>query len=329
MAGWIWRTAWLRPVLAMGFLGSLQAQASAQDYPSRPITMIVPFAAGGSSDVNARLIADQMSRSLGQRIIIENIGGGGGVIASTRAAQAAPDGYTLIQGNSGTHTAVYLLYPDVKFTPADFAPIGMFTKSSAVVAMRKGFPASDLREFIAYAKQNPGKVNIGHSGVGSQNYLFCKAFIDAAKIDVTLVGYRGGGPALNDLIGGQIDALCDSSSSITPALQGGLVRGLALASKTRLSHLPDLPTATEAGLPQFEIQGWYALFAPKGTPPSIVAKLNQAMREGVANPDYRKRLDDLGSVPAEDEEMTPGFLARFVPQEIEKFKLLLNDERPK
>ena len=316
-------------VLAMVFFALFETSASAQDYPSRPITLIVPFAAGGSSDVNARLIADQMSRSLGQRIIIENIGGGGGVIALTRVAQAAPDGYTLIQGNSGTHTAVYLLYPDVKFTPADFAPIGMFTKSSAVIAMRKNFPANDLKEFIDYAKKNPGRVNVGHSGVGSQNYLFCKAFIDAAKIDVTLVGYRGGGPALNDLIGGQIDALCDSSSSITPTLQSGLVRGLALGSKARLPHLPDLPTAAEAGLPQFEIQGWYALFAPKGTPPAILEKLNAAMRGGVGNADYQKRLEDLGSLPAESNEMTPAYMARFVPQEIEKFRSLLKDEKPK
>jgi len=305
----------------------LASAAQAQDYPSRPITLIVPFAAGGSSDVNARLIADQMSRTLGQRIIIENIGGGGGVIALTRVAQAAPDGYTLIQGNSGTHTAVYLLYPDVKFTPADFAPIGMFTKSSAIVAMRKNFPARDLKDFIAYAKSNPGKVNVGHSGVGSQNYLFCKAFIDAAAIDVTLVGYRGGGPALNDLIGGQIDALCDSSSSITPAIQGGLVRGLALGSKQRLPHLLDVPTAAEAGLPQFEIQGWYALFAPKGTPPAILDKLNAAMRSGVANAEYQKRLEDLGSVPADGEEMTPAYMARFIPQEIEKFRKLLGDNK--
>lgn len=299
--------------------------AAAQAYPTKPITLIVPFAAGGSSDVNARLIAERMSQSLGQRIIIENIGGAGGTIALARIAQSTPDGYTIVQGNSGTNTAVYLFYPDVKFTPADFAPIGIFTKSSAMVAVRKDFPASDLKGFIAYAKANPGKVNVGHSGVGSQNYLFCKAFIQAAGIDVALVGYRGGGPALNDLIGGQIDALCDSSASVTPSIQSGLVRGIVLASKSRLAHLPDVPTAREAGLPQFEIQGWYALFAPKGTPEPIVAKLNQAMRGAVASKDYQARLDDLGSSPADEEEMAPDYMARFVPQEIDKFRKLLSD----
>ncbi|HEY8334088.1 MAG TPA: tripartite tricarboxylate transporter substrate-binding protein [Tardiphaga sp.] len=301
------------------------AAAAADDYPSRPITLIVPFAAGGSSDVNARLIGEQMSQHLGQRIVIENIGGAGGAVALARVAQAPPDGYTIVQGNSGTNTAVYLFTPDVKFTPEDFAPIGMFNKSSAVVAVRRTFPARTLAEFIAHARQNPGTLNIGHSGVGSQNYLFCKAFIQAAAIDVTLVGYRGGGPALNDLIGGQIDGLCDSSASVTPAIQGGLVRGIALASKTRLAHLPDVPTAAEAGLPQFEIQGWYALFAPKGTPPAVIARLNAAMRAGVASPDYQKRLDDLGSYPADDSEMKPDYLAQLVPREIDKFRKMLGD----
>lgn len=301
------------------------AAAAADDYPSRPITLIVPFAAGGSSDVNARLIGEQMSQHLGQRIVIENIGGAGGAVALARVAQAPPDGYTIVQGNSGTNTAVYLFTPDVKFTPEDFAAIGMFNKSSAVVAVRRNFPARTLAEFIAHARRHPGTLNIGHSGVGSQNYLFCKAFIQAAAIDVTLVGYRGGGPALNDLIGGQIDGLCDSSASVTPAIQGGLVRGIALASKTRLAHLPDVPTAAEAGLPQFEIQGWYALFAPKGTPPAVIARLNAAMRAGVASPDYQKRLDDLGSYPAEDSEMKPDYLAQLVPREIDKFRKMLGD----
>ncbi len=308
--------------LALGF-----APAQAQDYPTRPITLIVPFAAGGSSDVNARLIAERMSQQLGQPIVIENIGGAGGAVALARVAQAAPDGYTIVQGNSGTNTAVYLFTPDVKFAPSDFAPIGMFNKSSAVVAIRKNFPAQTLAEFIAHAKQNPGLLNIGHSGIGSQNYLFCKAFIQAAGIDVTLVGYRGGGPALNDLIGGQIDGLCDSSASVTPSIQSGLVRGIALASKTRLPHLPDLPTAAEAGLPQFEISGWYALFAPKGTPGDIIARLNNAMRAAVASKDYQKRLDDLGSSPAEEAEMAPAYLARFVPQEIEKFRKMLGEAK--
>jgi tripartite-type tricarboxylate transporter receptor subunit TctC len=232
-----------------------------------------------------------------------------------------------VQGNSGTNTAVYLFTPDVKFAPSDFASIGMFNKSSAMVAIRRNFPAENLAQFIAHAKQNPGRLNIGHSGVGSQNYLFCKAFVQAAGIDVTLVGYRGGGPALNDLIGGQIDGICDSSASVTPAIQSGLIRAIALASRTRLPHLPDVPTASEAGLPQFEISGWYALFAPKGTPARIIEKLNAAMRSAVASPDYQKRLDDLGSMPAADAEMAPAYLAALVPQEIERFRKMLAESK--
>jgi tripartite-type tricarboxylate transporter receptor subunit TctC len=320
--------AWFRlGLLCLSSALLLPLPVSAQDYPTRPITLIVPFAAGGSSDVNARLIAEQMSRHLGQPIVIENIGGAGGAVALARVAQAPADGYTIVQGNSGTNTAVYLFTPDVKFSPSDFAGIGMFNKSSAVVAIRRDFPAENLAQFIAHAKQNPGKLNIGHSGVGSQNYLFCKAFVQAAGIDVTLVGYRGGGPALNDLIGRQIDGICDSSASVTPAIQGGLIRAIALASKTRLPHLPDVPTAREAGLPQFEISGWYALFAPKNTPAPIVEKLNAAMRAAVANPDYQKRLDDLGSAPADDAEMAPAYLAGFVPQEIERFRKMLGDSK--
>jgi tripartite-type tricarboxylate transporter receptor subunit TctC len=297
-------------------------------YPSRPVTMIVPFAAGGSSDVIARLIADQMGTALGQRILIENVVGAGGSIAVARAAKVAPDGYTIAIGNSGTHTAVYTLYPDVKFTPDDFAPIGMVAKTSPIIALKKDHPAQNLREFLDFAKKNPGKATLGHAGVGSSNYLICKTFVKAAKIDVTLVGYRGGGPALNDLMGGQIDGVCDSAASVSGAILAGRAKGIAVSLPGRLPSLPDVPTSAEAGLPEFQLQGWNALFTPKGTPQPVVDKLNAAIRKGVANADYRKRLDDLGSVPPTDEEMKPEFLKQFVPQEIAKFRELLADEKP-
>jgi tripartite-type tricarboxylate transporter receptor subunit TctC len=299
--------------------------ASAQEFPARSITMIVPFAAGGSSDVHARLLTEQMSQHLGQRFVIENIPGAGGLTALTRLTQAPADGYTIAIGNSGTNTAVYLFNPEVKFTHEDFAPIGLFARSTAVVLLKKGHQANTLAEFIAHAKANPGKTTIGHSGLGSQNYLFCKTLIQAAGIDVTMVGYRGGGPALNDLIAGQIDGICDSSSSATPAIVNGLVKGVALAANARLPTLPDVPTATEAGLPQFQIQGWYALFAPKTTPAPIVAKLNDALRKGVANADFQKKLDALGSYVIPDSEIAPDHLRAFVPREIERFRALIAD----
>jgi tripartite-type tricarboxylate transporter receptor subunit TctC len=314
--------------LSAGMLAGLcifHAGALAQEFPARSITMIVPFAAGGSSDVNARLVSEYMSQDLSQRFVLENIPGAGGLSGLTRLTQAPADGYTIAIGNSGTNTAVYLFNPEVKFTPDDFAPIGLFTRSSAVVAIKKDFPATTLAEFIAYAKANPSKVTIGHSGIGSQNYLFCKTFIQTAGINVTMVGYRGGGPALNDLIGGQIDGLCDSASSATQAITGGLVKGVVLASPGRLATLPNVPTSTEAGLPDFQIQGWYALFAPKDTPAPIIARLNAAVRKAVANADYQKKLDALGSYVTPANEITPEYLKAYVPREIEKFKGVLAD----
>ena len=188
--------------------------AHAQDYPKRPITMIVPFAAGGTSDVIARAVAEQMGEALGQPIVIENVAGAGGSTALARAARAEPDGYTIAIGNAGTSAATYTIYPKLPFTPESFAPIAMVAKTFGIVALRKDFPAKNLQEFIAYAKKNPGKVNLGHAGVGSSNFLICKSFVQAAGIDVTLVGYRGAAPALTDAIGGQIDGVCDAAASV-------------------------------------------------------------------------------------------------------------------
>jgi tripartite-type tricarboxylate transporter receptor subunit TctC len=307
---------------------ALVDEALADDsYPSRSVTMIVPFAAGGSSDVIARLIADQMSNDLGQRIVIENVTGAGGSIAMARAAKATPDGYTISIGNSGTNTAVHTLYPDAKFTPDDFMPIGLVAKTSPIIAVKKDFSAQNLLEFIAYAKKNPGKVTLGHAGIGSSNYLICKTFVRAAKIDVTLVGYRGGGPALNDLMGGQIDGVCDSAASVSSAIHAGRARGLAVSLNARLPSLADIPTSAEAGLPEFQLQGWNSLFTPKGTPQAVIDRLNASIRKGVTNEKYLKLLGDLGSIPPTDEEMKPEYVRQFVSQEIAKFRDLLGADR--
>jgi tripartite-type tricarboxylate transporter receptor subunit TctC len=314
--------------VALAALVALVLQAPAQEsYPSRPVTMVVPFAAGGASDVIARLIAEQMGQALGQRLVIENVVGAGGATGMTRAARAAADGYTIVIGNSGTATAVYSLYPDLKFKPDDFAPIGIVAKTSPVIALKKDLPAKTLKEFIEYAKQNPGKATLGHAGVGSSNYLICKAFVQAADIEVTLVSYRGGGPALNDLLGGQIDGVCDNAASIAPSIQGGLANGVAVAMPSRLASLPNVPTTIEAGLPEFQLQGWNGLFAPKGTAQPVIEKLNKALRTGVAAEAYRKRLGELGSLPPSDEEMSAAYLGQFVPAEVEKFRKLLAEKK--
>ena len=303
--------------------------AHAQDYPKRAITMIVPFAAGGTSDVIARVVAEQMAGTLGQPIILENVVGAGGSTALARAARATPDGYTIAIGNAGTSAATYTIYPKLTFTPDSFAPIGMVAKTFGIVALRKDFPATTLKEFIAYAKANPGKVNLGHAGVGSSNYLICKSFVQAAGIDVTLVGYRGAAPALTDAIGGQIDGVCDSAASVAQAVDDKLVKAIVVGSTVRLGSLPDLPTSAEAGLPDFEAQGWNGLFAPKGTPPEIIAKLNAAAKTAVESDAVKKRFKDLSTVAPDANEHVPEVLQALVTRDVAKYaKMLAGDKAP-
>jgi tripartite-type tricarboxylate transporter receptor subunit TctC len=316
-----------RVILAGFAAASLAVPAVAQDnYPSKPIMMIVPFSAGGSSDVIARLVGDEMGRVLGQRIVMENMGGAGGATALSRAAKAQPDGYTIVIGNSGTNAASYTIYPDLKYTNADFAPVGLVAKTSPMIALKLDFPAKTLMEFVAYAKANPGKVSLGHAGVGSSNYLICRGFIKAAGIDVALVSYRGAGPALNDLMGSQIDGVCDAATSLSGAVMGEKVRALVVATPARLASLPDVPTSAEAGLPAFQAQGWNAIFVPKDTPAPVVAKLNAALKTALASPNLQGRFKELSSVVPSAAETTPEFVATLVPAEIEKYRVLLQDK---
>src|SRR5215470_1462006 len=314
-------------VLIFVSLLSLSGDVFAQGFPSRPITMIVPFAAGGTSDVIARTVAEQMSIALGQAVVIENVGGPGGSIELARVARAEADGYTIAIGNAGTNAAAYTIYPKLTFTPDSFVPIGMVAKTFGIIALRKDFPAKNLQEFIAYAKSNPGKVNLGHAGVGSSNFLICKAFAHAAGIDVTLVGYRGAAPALTDAIGGQIDGVCDAAASVAQPVNEKLVKGLVVGSNVRLASLSELPTSAEAGLPDFEAQGWNGLFAPKGTPADIIAKLNAAAKTAVESEPVKKRFADLSTVAPDANEHTPEVLQQLVTRDVEKFRKLLADQK--
>ncbi|MBN8938605.1 MAG: tripartite tricarboxylate transporter substrate binding protein BugD [Rhizobiales bacterium] len=309
--------------MLIGLLAGAVAAHAQDAYPVRPITMIVPFAAGGTSDVIARVVAEEMSRVLGQRIVTENAGGAGGTLALARAARAEPDGYTIAIGNTGTNAAAYTIYPELKYTPDAFAPIGLVAKTSPLLAIKKAHPAQTLAEFIAYARANPGRATLGHAGVGSSNYLICRSFVHAAKIEVTLVSYRGAALALYDLIAGQIDGVCDAATSLAPNVQSGEVRALAVAAPARLASLPDVPTSAEAGLPDFQAQGWNALFAPKGTPEAVIQRLNAAIREAVASEALRKRFAELASTTPGPDELSPGFVAQLVPAEIAKYRQLL------
>ncbi len=312
-----------RLALAGFALMALASPLCAQTYPDRPITMIVPFAAGGASDVIARIIGERMGQELGQTIVNENVAGAGGVIALNRVAAARPDGYTILIGNTGTNAASYVLTPDVKFTPESFAPVGLIAKTAPVLAVKKDFPAKTLSEFVAYAKANPGKINLAHAGVGSSNYLICKNFVAAAKVEVTLLSYRGAGPALNDLLGGHVDGVCDNAASIAPSIQAERVNGLAVAAAKRLEILPNLPTSAEGGLPEFLAEGWNAIFTPANAPADVTARLNAALRTSIADPAVRKRFNELGSTPADDAEMRGAHVRKVVEADIARYKVTL------
>jgi tripartite-type tricarboxylate transporter receptor subunit TctC len=311
------------PFAASILLALLAAPSRAEDFPARPVTMIVPFAAGGTSDVIARIVADRMGAILGQRIVNENVAGAGGANAMTRLARAEPDGYTIAIGNAGTNAATYTIYPDLKFKPDAFEPVGIVAKTVGALAVRKDFPAADLAEFVAFAKKNPGKVTLGHAGIGSSNYLICRIFMQAAGVEVTLVSYRGAGPALTDAMGGQIDGVCDSATSLSGAILDDKVRGLAVTAPQRLATLPKVPTSAEGGLPDFEYQGWNALFVPKGTSAPVIERLNAVAREAVASDTVQNRFRDLSTLVPTGEEQSPEFTRKFVASEIERFAKLL------
>jgi tripartite-type tricarboxylate transporter receptor subunit TctC len=303
---------------------ALTGIAHAQDvYPSRPITMIVPFAPGGTSDVIARIVSEQMSQIIGQRIVPENIAGAGGSTALTRLSRAAPDGYTIGIGNSGTSAAVYWIHENVTFKPDDFASVGLIAKTAPIIALKKDFPAKTMAEFVEHLKKNPGKVTLGHAGTGSSNYLICLNFLQAAKAEAQLVGYRGAAPALNDALAGSIDGVCDAATSLQTHVQAGSIKAMAVATDTRLKSLPDVPTSAEAGLPEFSMQGWNGFFVPKGTPAPVIAKLNEVLRGALESEPVRKRFDDLAASAPVEVERSAEHLGKLVPVEVERYRKLL------
>src|SRR6478672_9210831 len=245
----------------------------AQDYPTRSITVIVPFPAGGASDVVARIIGNQISNILGQPFIIENVSGAGGTIGSARAAAAAPDGYTLLAAAMGSHVAAPVLTPNLKYDPVvDFVPIGITAHSPAVVIARKDFPAQDLKEFVTVLRQRGDAVKQAHGGIGASSHMACLLFTAEIGAKPALVAYRGSGPALNDLVGGHVDFMCEQSVSVAESVLAGSVKAFAVSAAKRLETLPDFPTAKEAGI-DYQMSVWAGLFAPKGTSPEVVARL--------------------------------------------------------
>ncbi|MEZ0172028.1 tripartite tricarboxylate transporter substrate-binding protein [Microvirga sp. TS319] len=298
--------------------------AQAQDYPSRPITMIVPFAAGGPTDVVARIVSDHMSRTLGQQIVIENVAGAGGTTGITRGAQAQADGYTVMMGHMGTHGAAPALYPNLKYDPAkDFAPIGLAAGTPIVIVAKKDFPANDLKGFLDYMKTNGDKVNMAHAGVGSVSHSTGIFFNSVIKAKPTMVAYRGTGPALNDLMANTVDYMTDQIVNVAPQIQGGNIKAFAIATPERSPVLPNVPTTKEAGLDGYEVSAWNAVFAPKGTPAEIVKKLNDALAKSLDDENTKKRLLELGGVIPTAAERTPESLQKLVESEVARWTPVL------
>jgi tripartite-type tricarboxylate transporter receptor subunit TctC len=312
----------LASVIAVGF--AVAPAAAQSDYPRRPITVIVPFAAGGPTDVVARIVSEHMSRTLGQQLLVENIVGAAGTTASTRAMRAQPDGYTIEMGHMGTHAASVALYPNLAYKPdVDFAPIGLAAGTPILILGKKDFPPKDLKEFITYLKANHAKLNQAHAGVASVSHVTGELLDHLLSVKPTLIPYQGTGPAMNALVGGQVDYMTDQIVNAVPQVQGGTIKAYAIGTAERNPALPNVPTSKEGGLPEFQVSAWNGLFAPKGAVKPILDKLSAALDKALDDEATRKRLLELGSdIPGKDRR-GPQALAALVKSEIARWSPIL------
>jgi tripartite-type tricarboxylate transporter receptor subunit TctC len=309
----------LAALTLLAWAGAVQAQ----DYPTRSITVVVPFPAGGPSDVVARIVTEAMSRTLGQSLVIENVGGAGGTLGSGRVAAAAPDGYTLLAGSMGSHVAAPVLTPNIKYDSArDFIPIGPTAHSPAVIVAKKDFPARDLKEFVALLKEKGSSIKQAHGGIGASSHMACLLFTTETGAKPTLVAYRGTGPAMNDLVGGHVDFFCEQSVSVTEQVKSGAIKAYGISANDRLASLPDVPTAKEAGI-NYQMSIWAGIFAPKGTAAPVVAKLSDALDKALDDQGVRSRINNLGgSIPGKAERSPAAFDA-YVKAEIARWEPVL------
>ena len=309
--------------LILPLIALLVPVALAQDYPARPVTLIVPYAAGGPADALSRLLADGLGKYLGQRVIIENVTGAGGTLGVARGAAAAPDGYTITLASNGTHGAAPALYPDLRYNPVDsFEMIGMVSTNPIAIVARKDFPANSLREFMAYSQNN--KVSNATGGVGSVSQIACLHLKALGKFSTTEVPYRGTGPAIQDLLASRVDFVCDQVANVRTYVSSNMLKAFATASKNRSAGLPDVPTTTEAGLPAYQVTVWFALMFPKGTPAAIVSRLNDALGRAIDDPGFEQRIVEQGGMVATAAERGPAYLKKFVQSEVELWVPLLN-----
>lgn len=316
----------MRILAALAAVGLAMAAgpAAADTYPSRPIIVIVPFPAGGPSDVIARVVTEHMSKTLGQQLVIENVSGAGGTVGSARVAAAAPDGYTLLAGSMGSHVAAPVLYSNLKYDSArDFEPIALTANAPAVVVARKDFPAKDLRELIAYVKQNGANVKQAHGGVGASSHMACLLFNSQFGLRPSSIAYRGTGPAVNDLLGGHVDYLCEQVVSVAEQVNSGTLKAYVVSSSERLPNLPNVPTGKEAGAPEYEMSIWSGMFAPRGTPKEIIAKLADAADKALDDPNVSKRLHELGGTVPTKAERKPEVFGAMIKKEIARWAPIL------
>jgi tripartite-type tricarboxylate transporter receptor subunit TctC len=286
--------------------------------------MIVPFAAGGPADVTGRIVADIFTRHLGQKFVVENAVGAGGTIGTLRAARAAPDGYTILSGHMGTNALASAFYPNLGYDPQkDFEPIGLSAEFPEMLVVRKDFPANNLKEFIAYAKANESKLNVGHAGLGSVSYIGCLLLNAAIGIKPTMVPFTGTAPVMNAMLGGEIDYECDPVLGTLAHVRAGNLKALAIAAKKRNAMLPDVPTSYEQGLPEFDCAPFYGVFAPSGTPKPIIDKLVEALNKGLSEESVQKRLADLGAELVEPDRRGPRALADLVRSETARLMPIL------
>lgn len=295
------------------------APASAADYPTRPITMVVPFSAGGPTDTVTRLIAESMGKDLGQQIVVENVGGAGGTLGAARVAKADKDGYTLLLHHIGMATSATLYRKLPYDTTNAFDYVGLVTEAPMTLVARSDFEPKDLKGLIEYVKANKDKVTYANAGVGAASHLCGMLFMSKIETPLTTVPYKGTGPAMTDLVGKQVDMMCDQTTNTTNQIKTGKIKAYTTTTTVRVSSLPDVPTAAEAGLPGFEVGIWHGIYAPRGTPPEIVAKLTAALQKALKDPVVIQRFADLGTVPSSQADATPEGLKAKLASEIDRW----------
>jgi tripartite-type tricarboxylate transporter receptor subunit TctC len=291
----------------------------AQDYPNRTISIVVPFAAGGPTDTVTRLIAQSMTKSLGQTVIVENVAGAGGTIGPKKVAASKPDGYTLVLMHIGISTSVSL-YRNLGYNPVtDLEPIGLVTDVPMTFIARKDFPPKDMKELIAYVKANKDKVTYANAGVGAASHLCGMLLMTAIQTDLTTIPYKGTGPAMTDLIGGQVDFMCDQTTNTIPQIKGGKVKAYSVTTAQRIKALPELPTVQESGIKDYQVGIWHGIWAPKGTPKPVIDKLSAALQTALKDPNVIAKFADLGTEPVPQDQATPAALAKHLKAEVDKW----------